>query len=128
MRQLEVLQPRAVVFKGKNDHVFIPGLNELSEEFEEELAAREAWQKALKRLAASDVARVLEEGETGKIVDSSASPFGVKQDAALKIIDAQTSIPTLERWARSKKAKGAVKRKIEEQIAFLKLEAEEQRS
>jgi hypothetical protein len=128
MRHIEVLQPRAVVFKGASDHIFIPGTNELSEEFEDELSKRKGWQKSLDRLQACNVIRLLKEGETGTVVDASATPFGVKQEAAFKIIDAQTSIPTLERWARSKKAKGALKRKIEEQIALMRLEAEEQKS
>lgn len=127
MRQLEVLQPRAVIFKGASDHIFIPGVNDMTPEFEADLARHPAWEKQLERLAGSKIARVLQAGEKGQKFDASDSPFGVGVELGIKIIESQMDVPTLRRWLRSTKAKGALKKAIEDQIALATLEAEEQK-
>lgn len=128
MRQLEVLQPRAVIFKGASDHIFIPGVNDMTPEFEADLAKHPAWQKQIDRLAGSKIARVLQPGEKGQKFDASDSPFGVSVELGIKIVEAQSDVPTLRKWLRSPKAKGALKKAIEEQIALMTLEAGEQKS
>lgn len=128
MRQFEVLKPRAIIFKGSSDHIFIPGVNDMTPEFEADLERHPAWQKQIDRLAGSNIARVLQPGEKGQKFDASDSPFGVGVELGIKIIESQMDVPTLRRWLRSTKAKGQLKKAIEEQIALATLEAEEQKS
>jgi hypothetical protein len=133
MRQLEVLQPRAIIFKSGQehafgDHIFIPGTAEMSEEFEKGLEVVPGWKKQIDRLKRSNVIRVLEEGDdSGAKIDSSASPFGLPAEAAKQVIGAQWDVKTLVRWAASSKAKGAIKRAIDEQLVLAKLDAEERK-
>jgi hypothetical protein len=113
IRQIEVLQPRAVIF---GSFMLLPGVNDLKAEFLEELAKRPAWQKQIDRLSrpgkghdgepCSPVLRVLEKADKkAKRYDGTDSLAGLSDEAAAKLIDGCDAADQLQRWHKTAKSK-----------------------
>lgn len=129
--KIEVLKPRAIAFAA--DLLLIPGENTIPPE-KMYLLETEAAKKALARLSSPKLdangrpiegtatIRVLDDKSQGRVFDKSASPFDLDGQQAIKLIESEVDIATLKRWAADRRAKGALKQAIIDQLEIAQLE------
>lgn len=120
MREIEVLQPRAIII-GKT--ILFPGKNPVTDELGEQISKRKGTQKALAMFERAGVIKLHEKADPkAPKFDTTDSLAGLDDEKALKVIELETDKGRLEKW--KKKAKPALKVAIEDRIAMLELEAE----
>ena len=100
--QIHVLQPRAVLF---GEHVMLPGPNDPSEAFFEELAKKRGWQRSLEELERAGILRITGERDPKAQKLGGVSLAGLADVDALKLIEASQDPKELERWHKSAKSK-----------------------